>query len=167
MNKRHLATRTAVGALAATALTAALAAAAPGTAQAAPPEHLSTTESGHEVWGSCGPGDDLVADYVLSQDITMFDETRGTLHLQLVGRLTRTGTGVVGTYAERQRDFALVDGSERYVGLLGHLVVPGGGGFTLAGHARQSADGTLTTTPGLAPLLTLDFEEVVCAALAR
>jgi hypothetical protein len=162
MNHRRLATICATTALTA----AATLTASPDTARATTPEHLSTQESGHEVWGSCGPDDDLVADYVLSQDITLFDETRATLHLQLVGRLTRTGTGVVGTYAERQRDFFLVDGSERYVGLLGHLVVPGGPGITLAGLAHQSADGTLSTTPGLAPLLTLDFEEAVCAAMA-
>ena len=96
----------------------------------------------------------------------MFAPDRVTLHLQLVGTITRTGTGVVGKYAERQRDFFNVDGSERYVGVLAHLVVPGGGGFAMAGQARQSPEGELSFTRGLAPLLVLDFEATVCDALA-
>lgn len=58
------------------------------------------------------------------------------------------------------------DGSERYVGLLGQLVVPGGGGFTFAGQARLAADGTLSMTHGLEPLLVLDFVPAVWDALA-
>ena len=49
----------------------------------------------------------------------------------------------------------------------GHLVVPGGGGFTLADQARMSPDGNLSTTPALASLITLDVEQVLCDALDR
>ena len=58
------------------------------------------------------------------------------------------------------------DGSARYVGLLGHLVVRGGRGLTFAGQVRIDPDGTLSTTPGLADLIDLDFVDAVCEALA-
>jgi hypothetical protein len=144
--------------------------ATPALAVAGAPDRLTVTEQGSdEVWATCGPGDELRADYVRTQTVTAFGTSRATLHLQLVGTLTRTGTGVVGKYVERQRDFEYADGSEQYVGLLGHLVVPGGGGFTFAGQAVLGADGTLTSTPGLVPLLALDddsFVATVCDALA-
>jgi hypothetical protein len=137
-----------------------------GPAHATAPERFTQSEHVHEVVGSCGAGDDLVADFTITETVTEFSPNVGTLHLQLVGTITRTGTGVVGKYAERQRDFFNADGSERYVGALGHLIVPGGGGFTLAGQARQSPEGELSITPGLAPLLVIDFEAIVCDALA-
>jgi hypothetical protein len=144
--------------------------ATPALASASAPDHFTVVDTGtDEVWAECGPGDLLEADYVRTQTVTLFAAGRATLHLRMVGTITRTGTGAVGTYAEIQRDFEYVDGSARYVGLLGHLVVPGGGGFTFAGQAQQSADGTLTSTPGLLPLLALDdetFVASVCAALA-
>lgn len=139
----------------------------PSTASADAPERFSESTHVHETWAACGPGDELVADYTLTQTVTFFSSGSATLHLQFVGSVARTGTGIVGKYAERQRDFADVDGSEKYVGLLGHLVVNGGGGFTLAGQMRVGADGSIsTTTHGLAPLFELDFVPVVCNALA-
>jgi hypothetical protein len=155
--------------LAATITTTAVLA-TPGLAAAGAPDRVTVTEQGSdEVWAACGPGDEVRADYVRTQTVTAFGTSRATLHLQLVGTLTRTGTGVVAKYTELQRDFEYADGSERYVGLLGHLVVPGGGGFTFAGQARLGADGTMSSTPGLLPLLALDddtFVARVCDALA-
>jgi hypothetical protein len=139
----------------------------PGQAAAAAPEQSTETELVHDVIGTCGPRDDLVGDYRVTQTATTFASGRQTLHLELVGTITRSGTGVVGKYAERQRDFGYTDGSERYVGLLGHLVVQGGRGFTFAGQAQLSPDGTLLTTHGLAGLADLDFDAAVCDALAR
>jgi hypothetical protein len=75
----------------------------------------------------------------------------------------------VAKYSEKQRDFAFVDGSEKVVGLLGHLVAPGGGGFAIAGNARIGPDGTLISiTPGLEALFELEqnFVEIVCDALS-
>jgi len=140
----------------------------PGPASAAEPERYVESEQAVESLGTCAAGDELVLDYSLTSTVTIYSSGRATLHLQLVGTITRTGTGVVGKYAERQRDFGEIegDGSERYVGLLGHLVVPGGGGFTFAGQARLAADGTLSMTHGLEPLLVLDFVPAVCDALA-
>jgi hypothetical protein len=63
----------------------------------------------------------------------------------------------------------LVDGAAKVVGLLGHLVVPGGGGFTIAGNARIGPDGTLVSiTPGLEELFDLEEDaiQVVCDALS-
>jgi hypothetical protein len=136
-------------------------------AVATTPERFTESEHVHEVIGTCGPEDDLVGDWTVTQTVTWFSSGTGSLHLQVVGTITRTGTGVAGKYSERQRDFIHLDGSERYVGLLGHLVVPGGGGFTLAGQAWLDTDGTLSNTPGLDPLLDLDVEAAVCAALVR
>ncbi|CUR57291.1 exported hypothetical protein [metagenome] len=139
-----------------------------GSAAAAAPERYVESEQAVETIGTCAAGDELVIDYVRTSTVTVYASGRATLHLQMVGTITRTGTGVVGKYAERQRDFGEIegDGSERYVGLLGHLVVPGGGGFTFAGQAWLSPDGSLSLTHGLEPLLVLDFVPVVCDALA-
>jgi len=139
----------------------------PGAAHANSPERFNESEHVHEVVGTCGLGDDLVADFTVTENVTVFAPDQATLHLQLVGTITRTGTGVVGKYAERQRDFFNADGSERYVGVLGHLVVPGGGGFTLAGQARVTPNGELSTTHALAPLAAIDFIATLCDALAR
>jgi hypothetical protein len=148
------------------ALSTGLLAIGPAAASAAAgPERVTVTEHVHDIIGSCGPGDDLVGDFTVTETVTLFASGRGTLRLELVGTIARSGTGVVGRYSERQRDFAFVDGSERVVGLLGHLVVAGGSGITLAGQARISADGTLSPTPGLEDLVDLDFEAVVCETL--
>jgi hypothetical protein len=72
----------------------------------------------------------------------------------------------VAKYSERQRDFEFPDGTESSVGLLGHLVVPGGRGLTFAGRVEVDADGTVTTTPGVTPLIDLDFVQAFCDALA-
>jgi hypothetical protein len=143
--------------------------AASGQANATAPERFTESEHLQEVWGTCGPDDELVADYTLTETVTEFSPNVGTLHLQLVGTVTRTGTGVVGNYAERQRDFVDLDGSEKVVGLLGHLVVPGHRGLTFGGQIRVGADGTVFATPDVAPLLTFDDEDIVsafCDALA-
>ena len=139
----------------------------PGAAHANSPERFNESEHVHEVVGTCGPGDDLVADLAVTESVTVFAPEQATLHLQVVGTITRTGTDVVGKYAERQRDFFDADGSERYVGVLSHLVVPGGGGFTWVGQAQVTPDGELFTTHALAPLLVTDFVATVCDALAR
>jgi len=160
MNTTHL--------IATVALAAGLAA-LPGQASADPPQRYFESEHVAETVGSCGPDDELVVDYVRTSTVTVYASGGWTLQLQLAGTITRTGTGVVGKYAERQRDFGQIegDGSERYVGLLGHLVVPGGGGgFTFAGQATLAPDGSLSMTHGLEPLLVLDFVPAVCDALA-
>ena len=101
-------------------------------AASAAPTREHEGESGHGSWGSCGsPGDELIADYTISEAVTEFSSGRATLHLTFLGTVERTGTGVVAKYSERQRDFFSTDGSERYVGALGHLVVPGGGDLRL------------------------------------
>jgi hypothetical protein len=126
-------------------------------ATATPPERFTEIEELHETWGSCGPDDELVADITVREDVTIFASGRGTLHLRFVGTVTRTGTGVVAKWAERQRDFEFSDGSTKVVGLLGKLVVPGGRGLTVAGHARIGPDGTITSvTPGLEELFELE-----------
>lgn len=140
---------------------------APGQAFATSPQRYTESEHVHEVVGGCGAGDNLVADYTVTESVTLYAAGSVTLHLELVGTITRTGTGVVAKYAERQKDFFDNDGSEKYVGVLAHLVVPGGHGFTLAGQAQVSPEGDLTTTPHLAPLLDLDFEAALCDALVR
>lgn len=140
---------------------------APGQAVAASPERATYVEQRGGVVGSCGTGDELVGDLTVTSTITTYSSGKQSLKLELVGTITRSGTGVVGYYSERQRDFFLADGSQRFVGLLGHLVVPGGGGFTLAGQIRVDIDGTLSSTPGLADLFDLDFDAVVCQALDR
>lgn len=140
---------------------------------AAAPTREVETESAHAIWGSCGaPEDQLVADYTVTEEVTEFESGRATLHLTFVGTVERTGTGVTGKYSERQRDFFAIDGAERYVGALGHLVVPGGRGFTFAGQARMSASGEITSTPGLEPLVALEeggdeaLLDLFCDALA-
>jgi len=141
---------------------------ATGPADAAAPEREVESQHLQEIWGSCGPGDELVADYTLTETVIVFSPERATLHLELVGTITRTGSGVTGTFSTHQRDFFYADGSERYVGMLGQLVVTGGGGFTFGGQAWLSPDGDLSFTPGLATLEQVDaeFEAVVCDALA-
>jgi hypothetical protein len=159
MNTTHL-----IGAIALTAGLVAL----PGQASAVEPQRYVESEHAVESLGTCAAGEELVLDYVRTSTVTIYSSGRATLHLQLVGTMTRTGTGVVGKYSERQRDFGEIegDGSERYVGLLGHLIVPGGGGFTFAGRARLAPDGNLSMTHGLEPLLVIDFVPAVCDALA-
>jgi hypothetical protein len=158
MNLLHL--------LGATALAAGLTA-VHGPATAGAPERYTESESAVETLGTCTEGGELVLDYTRTSTVTIFSSGRASLHLQLVGTITHTGSGVVAKYTERQRDFGSVAGdeSERYVGLLGHLVVPGGGGFTFAGRAWLAPDGTLSMTHGLEPLLVLDFVPAVCDAL--
>jgi len=138
-------------------------------ATAAAPERFTEVEQVHETVGTCGPGDNLVVDATVTEAVTIFSSGRGTLHLRYIGTITRTGTGVVAKYSEKQRDFAFVDGSEKVVGLLGHLVVPGGGGFAIAGNARIGPDGTLISiTPGLEALFEPEqnFVQIVCDALS-
>jgi hypothetical protein len=141
---------------------------ASGPAGAAAPEREAESQHLQEIWGTCGPGDELVADYTLTETVTVFSPERVTLHLELVGTITRTGSGVTGRFSTHQRDFGYADGSERYVGMLGQLVVAGGGGFTFGGQAWLSPDGVLSFTPGLATLSQVEdeFELVVCDALA-
>lgn len=149
-------------------MTAITAAAATGPAQATSPEHFTQAGEVHESWGMCGPGDELIADRRVTEAVTIFSSGRGTLHLRAVGTVTRTGTGMVAKYSEKQRDFEFSDGSMKIVGLLGHLVVPGGHGFTVAGHARIGPDGSIVSvTPGLEALFDLEenFVPVVCEAL--
>lgn len=139
--------------------------AAPLAAYGATPQRFTVTDAVHGTIGTCGEGDLLQGDFERTQTVTLFSSGRGTLHLQMTGTITRTGTGTTGKYSERQRDFEFIEGSKRDVGLLGHLVVPGGPGFTFAGQARLEPDGTLSTTPGLTGLLDLNFEGTVCDAL--
>jgi hypothetical protein len=138
-------------------------------ASADAPDRYATVDQVHETWGTCASGDDLVGDWTITQSTTIFSTGRGTLHLRAVGTVTRTGTGVVAKYSEKQRDFEFVGGSVRVVGLLAHLVVPGNEGFTVAGQARIGPDGTLmSVTPGLDELFELEdsLVQVVCDALA-
>ena len=119
-----------------------------------------------EVLGSCStPGDDLLAHFqvVESQSSTPSQDTN---RLRVSGTITRTGTGVVGRYAETQLDSYRADGSESYSGSLSRLVVAGGSGFSLGGRAAVSASGDFTFTPGLRPLVEEDWVAKVCSALA-
>ena len=139
-----------------------------GPAHADSPQHFTDVKQAHEIVGTCGPGDELILDWTVSQEVTIFSSGLGTLHLRAVGTLTRTGTGIVAKYSNKQRDFEFVDGSMKIIGLLGHLVVPGGHGFTVAGHAHIGPDGTIVSvTPGLDALVELDedFVPIVCEAL--
>jgi hypothetical protein len=124
----------------------------------------STTETFQDVIGSCGAGDNLVADFVIRQQIGSHGD-REQLHLHLTGTITRTGTQVVGRYAETQLDKFGADGSEVYSGSLSRLVVPGAGVYGAAGHAVFSADGDARFTPGLSPLMDDGFEAAVCDLL--
>ena len=138
-------------------------------ASAAAPERFTEVELLHETVGTCGPGDELVADLTVTEVVTIYSSGRGTLHLRVIGTITRTGTGVVANYSEKQRDFEFVDGSAKVVGLLSHLVVLDGRGFTIAGLARIGPDGTLiSVTPGLEALFELEqnFVDIVCEALS-
>jgi hypothetical protein len=141
-----------------------------GTAVAVAPDRFGEVQEVHESVGTCGsPADEIVADFTVRQDVTVFSSGRATLHLSLVGTMTRTGTGLVGKYAERQRDIQLSDGSFTAVGLLSHLVAPGGGALTVAGRIRLGPDGTLVSvTPGLNHLFELEerFVPIVCDALS-
>jgi hypothetical protein len=142
---------------------------APAGASAQPPTPFSQVEHVQESWGSCGLNDDLSADYVISSTGAYYSSGRATLHLRVVGTITRTGTGAAGTFRNIQQDFALPDGSERDLGLLGQFVVPGAGAYTLAGQLRVGADGTvLSTTPGTAALVQPDFDftQILCDALS-
>ena len=142
--------------------------AAPGQAVAAGPDRETASAHVHEVWGSCGPGDRLIADYVITETVTQFSSDRWTLHLVLDGTIARTGTGVVGTFLTRQQDFGDVDGSERDLGLLGRLVVPGGRGVMFAGQVWVDVNGDLTATPNAKLEVQIDEEAVVdlfCDAL--
>lgn len=123
-----------------------------------------TTSHFSDVIGSCAPGDDLVADFTIRERMSVKND-REQLHLRLTGTVTRTGTGVVGRYAETQLDKFRDDGSEVYSGKLSHLVVPGAGVLRAAGHAVFSADGDARFTPGLALLSSDDFTEQVCDLL--
>lgn len=123
-----------------------------------------TTETFQDVVGSCGPDDNLVADFTIRQQVSSHAD-REQLHLHLTGTITRTGTGVVGRYAETQLDKFGADGSEVYSGRLSRLVVPGAGVYGAAGHAVFSADGDARFTPGLSPLMEGDFEAAVCELL--
>lgn len=125
----------------------------------------TTTSQFSDVIGSCAPGDDLVADFTIRERMSVKDG-REQLHLRLTGTVTRTGTGVVGRYAETQLDKFGDDGSEVYSGKLSHLVVPGTGVLRAAGHAVFSADGDARFTPGLAVLSSDDFTGRVCDLLA-
>jgi hypothetical protein len=142
---------------------------APTSASAEAPQRFSQVEHVQESWGTCGPNDELMADYVISETGTIYSAGRGTLHLRVVGTITRSGTGAAGTFRNTQQDFVLDDGSERDLGLLGLFVVPGRGAYTLAGQVRVGSDGTvLTATPGTAALLEPDFDfaQVLCDALS-
>lgn len=139
-----------------------------GPAHAASVEHFTEIEHLHESWGTCSPGDELIADWTVRQAVTVFPSGRATLHLRAVGTITRTGTGIVAKYSEKQSDFEFNDGSMKIVGLLSHLVVPGGHGFAVAGHARIGPDGTLVSvTPGLDALFELEENgaAIICGAL--
>lgn len=121
-----------------------------------------TIETMHDVIGSCGPSDSLVADFTIRQQVSS-REGREQLHLHLTGTITRTGSGVVGRYAETQLDTFGADGSETYSGTLSRLVVPGSGVYGAAGHAVFTADGDVMVTPALGSLD--DFESEICALL--
>jgi hypothetical protein len=117
------------------------------------------------VLGSCGPEDDLLGSFVISEASgTSANDER--LHLRLRGTVTRTGTGVVGRYAEVQMDVFGEDGSEKYVGSLSRMTVAGGKGFTLAGQAAVTSTGDFTFTKGLTPLVEEDWVLKACGALA-
>ena len=117
------------------------------------------------VLGSCGTDDDLIASFWTRESSrpSAHDER---LHLTTGGTITRTGTGVVGRYAEVQMDVFGDDGTERYVGALSRLTVSGSGGFTLAGKAQLAADGAFTFTTGLTALVEEDWVTMVCSALS-
>src|SRR5689334_16037574 len=87
------------------------------------------------VLGSCGAGDDLFGSFWVTESggASAHGEQ---LHLRTRGTVTRTGTGAVGRYAEVQMDVFNDDGSEKYVGALSRLTLPGGGAFALAGKAQ-------------------------------
>ena len=123
------------------------------------------TSSFQGVVGECAPGDELVISATMRE--TSRDRAGGveTLHLHSVGTVTRTGTGVVGAYSEKQVDRFYPDGSQRYTGILSKLTVRGGGGYSWAGQADFPAGGDPGVTHGLAPLLESDFVAVVCDAL--
>jgi hypothetical protein len=118
-----------------------------------------------KVLGSCGTDDDLIASFWV-RELTGSSAHAERLHLTTGGTITRTGTGVVGRYAEVQMDVFDDDGSERYVGALSRLTVPGGGGFALAGTAQVSTDGAFTFTKGLTALVEDDWVSKVCSALS-
>ena len=107
----------------------------------------------------------LVADFTIRQQVSTHGD-REQLHLHLTGTVTRTGTGVVGRYAETQLDTFGADGSEVYSGTLSRLVVPGAGVYRAAGHAVFGADGDARFTPGLSALVDGDFESDVCELLS-
>jgi hypothetical protein len=118
-----------------------------------------------QVLGSCGVDDDLIGSFSVR-------ESGGTsahseqLHLRVHGTVTRTGTGVVGRYAEVQMDVFGDDGSEKYVGALSRLTLPSGRGFALAGKAQVTADGDFSFTKGLTAMVEDDWVAKVCAALS-
>jgi hypothetical protein len=122
-----------------------------------------TYDSMHDVIGSCGTDDDLVADFSIRQTSGTYPD-REQLHLHLTGTITRTGTDVVGRYAETQLDKFGTDGSERYSGTLSRLVVPGAGVVRAAGHAVFTAGGA-SATPGLAVLMDEGFTDRLCELL--
>lgn len=126
------------------------------------------TSTFHGVIAECAPGDELVASFATRESGREFRDGRQTVHLQLTGTITRTGTGVAGAYAERQNDVFDADGTEHYGGVLGSLVVRGGGGFTWAGHAVFAPGADPVITHGLVPLMEADdddFVALVCHAL--
>jgi hypothetical protein len=122
-----------------------------------------TVDGLQDVIGSCGPGDALVADFTIRQQVGDYGD-REQLHLHLTGTITRTGTGVVGRYAETQLDKFGADGSEIYSGTLSRLVVPGAGVVRAAGHAVFSAE-SADATPGLAVLMDEGFTDRLCELL--
>ena len=124
-----------------------------------------TTSTFQAVIGECAPGDELVIDATVRETSRTRADGVETLHLQSTGTVTRTGSGVVGSYSEKQVDRFYPDGSERYTGILSKLTVKGGGGYTWAGQADLPASGDPRITKGLAPLLEADFVAVVCDAL--
>lgn len=118
-----------------------------------------------DVIGSCGPDDDLVADFTIRGTATSHRD-REQYHLHLTGSITRTGTGVTGKYAETQLDTFHADGAETYSGSLSRLVVAGRSTYRAAGHVTFSSDGEMTFTPGTGPLVEGDYETEVCTALS-
>ena len=123
-----------------------------------------STSSFQDVIASCGSNDNLVADFTIRESTGSYPG-REQLHLHLTGTITRTGTGVVGRYAETQLDKFGADGSERYSGVLSRLVVPGAGVVGASGHAVFTADGDGTATPGLAVLMDEGFIDSLCDLL--
>jgi len=117
-----------------------------------------------EVLGSCGTDDTLLAHFEVFEAQSS-NPAQDTNRLRVRGSITRTGTGVVGRYAETQLDSYLADGSESYAGSLSRLVVAGGKGFSLGGRATVSASGDFAFTPGLRPLVEEDWVSNVCSAL--